>query len=109
MSHQQSDENFSTPTKVRPSAEKFATWNTLSTNDRLDRIGTSIQKVRDRPYYQSNYKPEAKFQKGDPICLCFEGIYYHAVIQSVNKESFYCSELKKDVPLYTVKYPGWEK
>jgi len=50
---------------------------------------------------------EPKFQKGDPVCVCCEGIYYHAVVQEVNENPYYCSELKKNVPMYTVKYPGW--
>lgn len=44
---------------------------------------------------------------GDPVAVCHSGLYYHAVIQNVEKKPYYCPELKKDVPLYLVRYPGW--
>ncbi|XP_055335660.1 uncharacterized protein LOC129586428 [Paramacrobiotus metropolitanus] len=86
---------------------KYETWKELSVTDRLDRVGNSIQKVKDQPYALDSYTYEPKFGKGDPVAVCCQGYYYHAVVVNVEDEPYECPDLEKKVPLYRVKYPGW--
>ncbi|OQV25241.1 hypothetical protein BV898_00927 [Hypsibius exemplaris] len=93
--------------RVQPSAEKLQIWNSLPLEKRLDRIGTNLQMIRDKPYENVNYEAKPKFQEGDAVCVCFRGVFYSAVIKTVCTMLFDCPDLKKKVPLYLLKYPGW--
>lgn len=87
--------------------DKFTVWKTLAVKERLERVGASVQKVKDAPYAADSYEANPKFERGDPVAVCHTGLYYHAVVQKVEEKAYYCGELKKDVPLYIVRYPGW--
>ncbi|XP_055330519.1 uncharacterized protein LOC129582914 [Paramacrobiotus metropolitanus] len=84
-------------------------WKTLTVEERLNRLGDSCQSVRDRQYEADTYVLAPKFEAGDPVVVCYEGIYYNAMVGVVLKKAWDCPDLKKKVPLYRIRYPSTKK